>query len=460
MTKEFTPRPYQALIIDHVLTVKRCAVWASMGLGKTVSVLTALETELLFIGRPVLVVAPLRVANTTWPDEVEKWSHLKGLRCSRILGSALDRVAALRCDADIYTINHANIPWLIARFPDREWGTIIADESTKLKGYRRSQGSKQAAALAKIAFKADRFIELTGTPAPNGLKNLWGQIYFLDKGQRLGTSYRAFIDRWFYPTFDGYDVVPRDHAEKEIMALLQDICLTVKTEDYFDFAKPIETVCWVDLPPKAKKHYREMEKAMYTEIAEQGVEAVNAGVKTSKCHQIANGALYIDDKQNYEEVHDEKIDMLKAIIDEANGVPVLVAYNFKSDRSRLLKHFPKAVDLATDEGMHLFKTGKAALGMGHPASIGLGVDGLQDVTNILAFFSLDWNLELYLQFIERIGPVRQLQAGHTRPVFIYYIMARGTIDETIKERLETKKSVQELLTDGMRKWQKTLSSTK
>jgi len=454
MSRKFTPRPYQGLAVGHLLDHDRCALWAGMGLGKTVSTLTALDS--LFLAgedRPVLVLAPLRVAQQTWPEEVKKWDHLSGLDISPVVGSEHQRRLALRADVPIYTCNYDNLVWLVEHFGDRwPFRTVIADESTRLKSFRLRQGGKRTEALGKVAHRhVKRFYQLTGTPSPNGLADLWGQAWFLDNGQRLGRTYSSFKNRWFQQSFDGYGVTALPNAMDEIQQRLGDICLTIDPHDWFDLKEPIVETIYVDLPHKARLVYRDMERQMFAEIEGHEVEALNAAARTQKCLQLANGAVYIDEKRNWKGVHDVKLQAMESIITEAAGAPVLVAYHFKSDLARLQKAFPQGRVLDSDpETIREWNAGKIPVLFAHPASAGHGLN-LQDGGNILVFFGHWWNLEEYQQIIERIGPVRQMQAGHDRAVFIYHIVARDTVDEMVMERRNSKREVQDILLDYMKR---------
>lgn len=441
-------------MIDHLVRHPRCAIWADMGFGKTGATLTALDRlDLVEDVYPALVIATLRVARDTWVDEAAKWDQLKHLRVSAVIGTADERMAALNREADIYCINYDNLQWLGEVLGDKwPFKTVVADEATKLKGFRLRQGTKRARVLAQRAHtKTSRFIELTGTPSPNGLKDLWGQCWFLDAGHRLGRTYDSFQQRWFQRSFDGYGMEPLPFAQEQIHDKVRDICLALDPADWFDLEKPVPETIYVDLPPKARALYREMERKLFAEIEGHPVTALNAAAKTNKCLQLASGAAYVgENSEEWVEVHNAKIEALESIVEEAGGMPLLVAYNFKSDRVRLLRHFKGSVDLATRDGLSQFKAGKALVGIGHPASIGHGIDGLQYVTNKIAFFSRDWNMETHDQIIGRIGPVRQMQAGFKRPVFVYYINARDTVDDLVQARLETKREVQDLLLEAVK----------
>ena len=435
----------------HLYKVRRSALWMPMGGGKTVTTLTALDNlsmvEDVF---PALVLAPLRVARSTWPEEVKKWPHLAHIRVSVITGTAKQRERALAEEADIYCTNYDNLVWLRKELgEDWPFKTVVADEFTRLKSYRIRQGGSRARALGQVAHThVSRFIGLTGTPAPNGVKDLWGQIWFLDQGERLGKTFSAFEQRWFRKGYDGYSLVPYDHTQKEVEDKLRDICLTVQG---LQVDEPITSPVYVDLPPTARKVYDEMEKEMFAVINDEGVEAANAAVRTQKCLQLANGALYIDEDGNWEAAHDAKLDALESIIEEANGAPVLVAYNFKHDLERLRRRFPKGRVLDADpDTIKQWNAGRISLLFAHPASAGHGLN-LADGGNILAFFGVNWNLEEHMQIIERIGPMRQKQAGYDRPVFVYPILARNTVDDLVMDRLSSKKSVQEILLEALKR---------
>jgi hypothetical protein len=768
-------REYQGLIISHILKVMRCAIFADMGTGKSLATLTALDA-LLLAGEdaPVLIVAPLIVARDTWPDEVRKWEHLRDLTIAPVLGKEPDRLAALRRPANIYTINYENLVWLIKHFGDRwPFRTVVIDESRRLKSFRLRQGGKRTAALAKVAHtKITRMIHLTGAPCPNGLGDLWGSCWFLDAGHRLGRTYTAFRDRWFQKDYDGYGSTALPFAQEQIQGALSDICLRIDAADWFDLTAPIQVNRYIDLPPKVRIKYREMEKDMFTQIEDRSAEAFNAAARTQKCLQLCiaedtevltekgwtpiqhfdsseklwdgmafvnadklvcqgiqkvlccwgvymtpehkvltsmgwrkalevycggfnrskfrlpcdtaprgldngalkksdmegalhlwkrdsshrrephesgaggkevvrvpqggdatgsvgvarddktpsiphlerheaavyersgkgleelrraghrgvqkvvgffrgflgrygadlvhrgdnrpyrqqsgvrapqlplgehsptveqhtpersnthakrgddsgasrrlvwaekgnavreikkrvgsprcgnntprreaqtfdiqdagprnrfvvrppgggipfivhncNGAIYVDPldggeqkgPKDWKEVHDLKLQALESIIEEAGGSPVLVAYHFKSDLARLRKAFPKGLVLSDPVQMKKFKTGKYEIGFGHPASMGHGTDGLQEHCHRIAFFGHWWDLDQRDQIIGRVGPVRQFQAGHKRPVYIYNILARSTADELVLARHETKREVQDLLLEAMKR---------
>jgi len=446
---------HQQIGISHLLAHDRCALWAQMGMGKTVTTLTALDVlNFRKDVYPALVLAPLRVARTTWPEEPAKWAHLNHIGISDVTGDLARRIEQLKQPADVYTLNYEQIPWLVQLYGEKwPFKTIIPDEATKLKSHRLRQGGLRTKNLAAVAHKhCQTFWELTGTPSPNGLKDLWGQIWYLDKGERLGRTHDDFKQRWFQKSWDGYGMGPLPHAQLEIETRLADICLSLRTEDYFDLEKPIHTPVYIDLPPAAQKLYKDMERDMFMHIEEAEVEAFNAASRTNKCLQLANGAAYIGEKaETWKEVHDEKLQALEDIIEEAAGAPILVAYHFRSDLERLLKRFPQGRHLDKNPKTQAdWNAGKIPVLFAHPQSAGHGLN-LQYGGNILVFFGHSWNLEHYEQIIERIGPMRQRQAGFNRNVFIYHIIARNTIEVDVIERLETKATVQQTLMKAMRR---------
>jgi len=327
---------------------------------------------------------------------------------------------------------------------------VLVHNCSKLKSFRLRQGSKRARALASVAFsKVTRFIGLTGTPSPNGLIDLWGQTWFLDKGERLGTTFSKFEQRWFRKGYDGFSLKPMPHAEREIHDKLRDICLTVEG---LQVDEPIFNNIMVDLPPAARTQYNLMEREMFAEIEGVGIEAFNAAARTSKLLQFSAGAVITDsDTGEWSPVHDVKLDALESVIEEAAGAPVLVAYHFRSDLARLKKRFPKAVALDSDpKTIDRWNAGEIPILLAHPASAGHGIN-LARGGNILVFFTVDWSLETYMQVIERLGPMRQKQAGLNRPVFVHHILSRKTVDEMVLERLRSKRSVQDVLLEALKR---------
>ncbi len=459
--REFIPKDYQTPAVEFMYETPRCLLFSPMGSGKTPMVLTMLNAlyNVLDESRPTLILGPKRVATDVWPREVAKWAHLSGLEVATAVGTAAARRRVLSGNAPIVTINYDVLPQLVEELNGKwPFGTIVADECTRTKGFRLRQGGIRTKALSKHAHTdSARYVGLTGTPAPNGLKDLWGQMWFVDGGQRLGRTYSAFMDRWFQvvPGGDGYSQVRElPHAQEEIQALLRDVVYTVDTG--LDLRKPLINNIMVDLPPAARKQYREMEKQLFIAFESgEEVEAFGASGRAMKCMQLASGAVYLDPQQygpdKWMEVHDAKLDALDSIQAEAGGMPLLVSILFKSDRARILKSFKGARDLSEPGALDAFRAGRVPIGVAHPASLGHGVDGLQDATCQIVHFSQGYDLELYDQINERVGPMRQHQSGHDRLCTIHHILARDTLDEQIVERRITKASVQDTLRETMKR---------
>lgn len=454
--KVYTPRPWQPQIMDFIAEHERCAIWAKMGAGKTTATLKPLTAIRAIEQAPCLILGPKRVARKTWPDEMKAWDFGEDFRVVPVVGNLTERFEALGDKATFYSTNYEQLPWLVKHF-GRNWPfkTIVADEATKLKGFRLRGGGQRAAALAKVAhLYCERFIELTGTPSPNGLIDLWGEMWFIDKGERLGRTFQAFSERWFGPNPNGYGLKPFPHSQEQIQRLLSDVCLTVDPADYLKVDPVIESDVVVTLPPKARQHYTEMERQMFTELQHDfgthEIEAVNAAVRTNKCLQIASGAAYTDAAGGQHVLHDEKLDALESIIEEACGTPILVSCMFRSEMKRIAERFPKARYFDDKpETEDAWNRGEIDLLYCHPASAGHG-SNLQHGGNILVDFGSGWNLEYDDQIIERLGPMRQYQAGYDRPVYRYRIMAENTVDYMVKERRESKRSVQDILLEAMK----------
>ena len=464
---KFKPHAYQGLIIDHALDTPRNNTWAGMGMGKTVSMLTALSVTQMCETGPALVLAPKRVALHTWPAEQRKWDHLACLGdVVPILGTAGERKAALKRDASVFTINYDNLPWLAEQFAGKSpwpFSCVIADESTRLKSFRLRNGSRRAKAIAPFAHtQTRRWVNLTGTPAPNGLLDVWGQNWFVDGGSRLGRTFDAFKARWFTVvsenkalsgggTFSVPVIKAAPWAQDDIGRALRDVTLTVDPKDYFDLREPIVREIEVELTPKARGLYRRMERDFFAEIDGHEVEAVHAASRSMKCLQIAGGAAYVDDEGTWSEIHDAKLEALESIVEEAAGMPVLVAYHWKPSLARILKAFKSARHLDDNpKTIDDWNAGKIPILAAHPMSAGHGLS-LQDGGNIIVYFDPWWDLEGHDQILERIGPVRQLQSGYDRPVWVYYILAHGTLDREVRLRHQTKRSVMSILMEAQKR---------
>lgn len=452
-------RPYQKIAADFFCDLPRAALWAKPGMGKTGSTLMALTALTLADDvERTLVIGPKRVAADVWREEAPRWDGVVPVLGTvvPIVGTAEQRKRALRVPARVNTVNYENIPWLI-EYLGGQWpfDTVIADEASKLRGFRLKQGTQRARALGQIAHtRVRRFYELTGTPAANSLAALWGQAWFLDGGRRLGSSFEAFKRRWFQSFGDPAQarLTPLPFAEQQITEALADITLALDPRDWFDLREPVYTRVTVKMPPAAEKVYRTFRRELYAELADGTVKAFNAAAKTMKLLQLANGAVYTNpEATEWREVHTAKLDALEDIVEETTDSAVIAVYQFVPDRERVLRAFPGAVDLATKKGMAAFKAGDVRLGVAHPASIGHGVDGLQEVCNSIAFVGHWWDAEEREQIIDRVGPMRQFQSDKDRPLFLYDIVAEGTVDLQVMERHATKRGVQDLLMEAMRR---------
>lgn len=477
MTKRYTPRPWQPQMTEHMLRVPRANVFAGMGSGKTAATLEALAILLLFgVVRRILIIGPKRVARDTWRDAICSFGQsFAWMTIAVAIGDEKKRRAAIQAGCHITAINFDNLDWLVDNYgPDWPFDMVVVDESTKLRGLRVSiqthkksgkkwlagQGASRAKALARVAHtRVHRWVNLTGTPALAGLEALWGPTWFLDAGHRLGNSFTAFSHRWFrsVPGSDPQKQViePMPFAEEQIRNAIRDITLVVDIKDYVDVGEPQENVIYVDLPAPAQRQYDEMARELATEIEGQVIEAFSAGTKSQKLLQIASGAAYTDDQGTWALVHDEKIEALKSVVEEALGMPLLVFYHFKSDLARIRKAFPKARTLDDKGAKEDFEAGRLQMLVVHPASAGHGVDGLQHGTSQCVFFSTNWSAENDAQAIERIGPTRQMQSGYDRPVTVHRIVARDTVEESAMYRLRSRVSVDEALRQGLKKYRKT-----
>ena len=474
MTKRFTPRPWQPAMIQHILKHPRCHVFAGCGTGKTSATLEALSILFLFgVIKRVLVIGPKRVARDTWVEGVASFGpSFNWMTVAAAIGDDKKRRAAIAAGCHLTTINFDNLEWLVDNYGETwPFDMVVVDESTKLRGLRVSiqthkksgkkwlagQGATRAKGLARVAHtRVERWVNLTGTPTLAGLEALWGPTWFLDAGFRLGNSFTAFSHRWFrsVPGSSPQQQViePMPFSEAQIRNAIQDITLVVDIKDFVAVGEPFENVIYVDLPATAQRQYDEMARELATEIGGQVIEAFSAGTKSQKLLQIASGAAYTDDKGTWTLVHDEKIEALKSVSEEALGMPLLVFYHFKSDLARILKAFPKARTLDHKGAQADFEAGKLEMLVVHPASAGHGVDGLQHGTCQCVFFSTNWSAENDAQAIERIGPTRQMQSGYTRAVTVHRIIARDTVEQSAMHRLHSRVSVQEALLEALKNY--------
>ena len=442
----FEPHEYQRHAVQWVLDKPACGLFLAMGLGKTAVTLTAL-VELLHdrfeVARP-LVIAPLRVAESTWPDEVGKWDHLQHLQVSKVLGSQQQRLAALQDDADLWVVNRENVRWLVEMY-GREWpfDMIVVDELSSFKSPR----SQRFRALRKVRPLARRVVGLTGTPAPNGLIDLWSQVYLLDRGERLGKTLTEYRERWFIPGrrngYVVYEWVPRPFAEEEIYERISDICVSMKAEDWLQLPERLDRVVTVKLSPEAREQYMRMERDLLLPFMGADVVAGSAAVLSNKLLQLANGAVY-DEEGGVRYIHDCKLDVLEDLIEAANGRPVMVAYSYRHDLARIKHRFPTARELEGPEDVRAWNRGEVSILLTHPASAGHGLN-LQAGGNTLIWFGLPWSLELYQQAVARLH-----RQGQTERVVVHHLLAEGTMDGDVMRALSGKATTQGALLEAVK----------
>lgn len=431
--------PYQRRSVEFIKDRRRCGLFLDMGLGKSVSTLTAaLDLIQDFSVHKVLVIAPLRVANSVWAQEVEKWGHLKALRVSVCTGSQKRRLAALQMDADVYVINRENVEWLVEQYGTRwPFDMVVVDESSSFK----NATSKRFRALRKILPYTNYMVLLTGTPSPNGLLDLWAQIYLIDFGHALGRTMTSFKQRFFEQDYMGYNFTPREGSAESIHRLIGPFTVHMSADDYLDLPPRIDVTVKTDMPPSALERYKDFEKTLLAELEDGSeIEAVSAGVLANKLLQFANGGMYTDEKRNWSDIHTAKLDALAEIIEDNAGENVLVSYNYKFDLERLLKRFPDAVVLdKQQETIDRWNRGEIKLLLAHPASAGHGLN-IQAGGSLIVWFGLTWSLENYLQFNARLH-----RQGQLKPVRIIHIITEGTIDERVLKVLMAKDKTQKML---------------
>lgn len=442
---EYRPHDYQTAAYEFILDHEKAGLMLDMGLGKTVITLTAIN-ELMynhFEVTRVLVIAPKRVAESTWSTEAVKWDHTRHLKIAKVLGTAAERIRALRSDADIYVVNRENVKWLVET---RLWrfDMVVIDELSSFK----APSSQRFKALRKMMPLVRRVVGLTGTPTPNGLIDLWSQIYLLDRGERLGKTVTGYRDRYFSPgARNGYTVFtwsPKPEAEKKILEKISDICMSMKAKDYLKMPERIETRISVTLSEKEMKVYQAFEREQLMELDGSDIVALSAAAVANKLQQMANGAVY-DQEGRVIPVHEQKLDALADIL-EFNESPVLVFYTFVHDYDRLVSRFaeyhPKRLDKPQD--IDDWNAGRIRLLLAHPASVGHGLN-IQAGGNVIVWFGLTWSLELYQQ-----ANARLYRQGQTKNVIIHHLVAEGTIDEDIMRALERKDAGQAALLEAIK----------
>ena len=430
---------YQNRAIEFIKSKKRCGLFLGLGMGKTTASLTAMSDALdsMTVAK-VLVIAPLRVANSVWAQETKQWTHLSHLRVSVCTGNERTRMAALQRDADIYTINRENVPWLVKLY-GKKWpfDAVIVDESSSFK----SPSSQRFKALKRALPFTDYVVLLTGTPSPNGLLDLWSQMYLVDFGERLGKTMTGYKQRFFESDYMGYKFTPRQGSSEAIHRLLSDKVLSMSAEDYLQVPDRIDLVERVELPPKVFVQYQEFERTLLAELDDgQEIEAISAAVLANKLLQWSNGATYTDSLGNWSELHSVKLDALADLVEQNSSENMLVAYNYKTDLERLQVRFPDAVVMdKQQETIDRWNRGEIQMMLAHPASAGHGLN-LQKGGSMLVWFGLNWSLELYQQFNGRLH-----RQGQTRPVRVVHIVASGCMDERVIDALNKKGETQNAL---------------
>lgn len=448
---KFAPHDYQAFAIEYIETHPAAAVLLDMGLGKTVITLTAIANLLFdsFQAHRVLVIAPLRVARDTWPAEIQKWDHLKGLTYSVIIGTQQERMAALRKQADVYLINRENTQWLIENSGmPFDYDMVVIDELSSFKSWQ----AKRFKSLMKVRPFVKRVVGLTGTPSSNGLMDLFAEFRLLDMGTRLGRFIGQYRNAFFKPDrMNGpivYSYKPLPGAEEEINRRIGDITISMKACGHLKMPELITTNYEVDMSPKEREHYEALRQELVLSLPDGEVTAANAAVLTGKLLQLTSGAIYGDDGSVIH-IHDRKLDALEDIIEGMNGKPLLVGYWFKHDLQRITQRLTDVgipyERLDSEASMKRWNARQIQVGLAHPASTGHGLN-LQDGGNTICWFSPTWSLELYQQMNARL--YRQGQKAET--VVITHIVTKGTVDSRVLKALAEKDRIQEALIDAVK----------
>ena len=441
----YVPHEYQSFATEFIVKNAISALFLEMGLGKSVTTLTAID-KLMYdyfeISR-VLIIAPLRVAVSTWPSEIEKWNHLNRLSYSVVVGNEKERRQALRKKADIYIINRENIDWLVNKSGFYlEFDMLVIDELSSFKSY----SAKRFKSLLKLRPNFKRVVGLTGTPSSNGLMDLWAEFRILDLGQRLGRYITHYRNTYFVPDKRNgmviYSYKPQDDAEKRIYQAIGDITISMKSCDHLQMPELIMNEVAVEMDQTDVQRYQKFKKEMVLTLEEKEIDAINAASLSNKLLQMANGSVYDEDKASHT-IHDKKLDALDELIEEANGKPVLVAYWFQSDLERIKKRM-KVREIKSSQDIEEWNNGKIPVALIHPASAGHGLN-LQTGGAVLIWFSLTWSLELYQQTNARL-----YRQGQKQTVVIHHLMTKGTIDEDVMKAIKRKERTQEALMSAVK----------
>lgn len=441
---KYEPHNYQQFATDFILEHPISCLMLDMGLGKTVITLTALWQLALdsFDVSRILVIAPKRVAEDTWPKELSKWEHLSGLDATLVMGTQAEREAALRQQTFLYIINRENVSWLVANHP-WDFDMVVIDELSSFK----SNQAQRFKAMKKVRPLVSRIVGLTGTPAPNSLLDLWPEMYLMDMGQRLGRFIGGFRDRFFTPDKRNREIIysykPREGAEEAIYGLISDICISMKAVDYLDMPELIMNRVEVSMDSRERKIYDDFQQDMVVSLQGEELDAVNAAALSVKLTQMANGAVYGENRKVLH-IHDRKLDALEDLMEAANGKPLLVAYWYEHDLQRIKARFKNARCIDTTQDIDDWNAGKIPLALIHPASAGHGLN-LQEGGCTIVWFGLTWSLELYQQLNARLW-----RQGQKHTVVIHHIVTKGTHDEDVLRALDNKDTRQSALIDAVR----------
>lgn len=448
----YEPHDYQRYATDYILSHPIAAVLLQMGLGKTIITLTAIVDLLFdfFVIRKVLIIAPLRVAQMTWSDEIKKWDHLGILKYSIVVGTQAQRQKAMAADADIYITNRESVPWLCENYPEFFTGDlmIIVDELSSFKNHQ----AKRFKALMKMRPKVNRIAGLTGTPSGNGLMDLFAEIKLLDMGERLGRFIGRYREAYFKPDkMNGpivYSYKPQAGAEEAIYKKISDIAISMKAIDHLDMPELINTEYEVTLSKDEAKKYEELKTQLVLNMPGGEVTASNAASLSNKLCQMASGAIYNDDGDYYR-IHDRKLDALEDIVESMNGAPLLCVYWYKHDLERIKERLAdkgiQCEELSSEEAIRRWNAGQVMVGLIQPQSASMGLN-LQSGGSNMVWFSLTWSLELYQQTVARLW--RQGQTSGT--VVVTHIISKGTIDQRVMKALSQKDSIQTALLDAVK----------
>ena len=450
---EFKPHKYQEYCISRILDTDKVGLFLDMGLGKTVTTLTAivkLKYEQFRVNK-VLIIAPKKVAEGTWSQEKDKWEHTKFLRVSQVLGSARKRMMALDVAADLYIINRENVTWLVDLYRNKwPFDMVVVDESSSFK----SPKAKRFKSLASVSGKIKHLVELTGTPSPNGLADLWSQVYLLDGGQRLGAKYTGFRERYFDPTMygpQGYAIQfkAKQGSDKAILDAISDICVSMKAEDYLELPDVVYDYIPVVLDAKSQKLYNKMERDAILDLPDGELTATSAAALSNKLLQFANGACYNEFREVLP-IHSCKLEALRELIEGLQGKPLLVFYNFIHDKNRILEllksKFPniKAVSELNPTTIEQWNKGEIDILLTHPASSAYGLN-LQAGGNHVCWFGLTWNYEQYVQANARLH-----RQGQREKVIVHHLVAQTTRDQDVIKALSKKEDVQNEVMESLK----------